>query len=193
MLSKDQMITELETNPEIRYRPVRAARNDECSSVFYDATKMKFTNIMMTRARRHIARREMHRVFRNVKHIQLEKWHKASEEDREKIECDPLKVFLKAIENCTPIMRLAPVRRGGITYKVPSPVTPEVAKWTAMKWLILAAEDHPKRQPIFFRDTLATALTEAADNEGRVVKRKQDLHRQCEANKAFAHFRWMRN
>lgn len=72
--------------------------------------------------------------------------------------------------------------------KVPVPITHNRSQFISMNWIIDAAKD--KERTIHFPEKLAYELIDASNNAGRVVKKKQDLHKQCEANRAFAHYRW---
>lgn len=92
------------------------------------------------------------------------------------------------MENCTPLLQLTPIKRGGATYQVPIPITEKHARFMAMKWLIIEANE--KERTTHFPEKLAAEILDAYNNTGKVVKRKQDLHKQCEANRAFAHYRW---
>lgn len=74
------------------------------------------------------------------------------------------------------------------SFQVPIPVSDKRSQFLSMKWLIEAAND--KERKVHFPEKLAYELIDAANNAGRVVKRKQDLHKQCEANRAYAHYRW---
>lgn len=68
------------------------------------------------------------------------------------------------------------------------PISDKRSQFLSMKWLIEASKD--KERTVHFPEKLAFELIDAASNKGRVVKKKQDLHRQCEANRAYAHYRW---
>jgi len=72
--------------------------------------------------------------------------------------------------------------------QVPIPITERHASFMAMKWLII--ESQTKHRRTHFPEKLASELLDAAAGVGKVVKKKQDLHRQCEANRAYAHYRW---
>lgn len=104
------------------------------------------------------------------------------------MELNPVNIFRKAIENSTPLLQLTPIKRGGATYQVPIPITDNHARFMAMKWLIVEATE--KERNTHFPEKLAAEILDAYNNTGKVVKRKQDLHKQCEANRAFAHYRW---
>lgn len=136
-----------------------------------------------------LARELVEKSFQNIKRIQIEKYHKCkSEEEKAQIELDPRVIFHQAIENCKPILALTPIKRGGVRYQVPVPITPKKSQFLSMKWLIAAATE--KDRNTRFYDQLAYELIDAANNKGKVIKRKQELHKQCEANRAYAHYRW---
>ena len=98
-----------------------------------------------------------------------------------------LEVFDQAIKNVTPMLEVRSRRVGGATYQVPTEVRPGRKLALAMRWIIGSAR---ARQGMSMAQGLAQELTEAAKNQGASVKRKEDLHRMAEANRAFAHYRW---
>lgn len=169
--------------------PMKAPNLDQTSSVLYDEQVRKFIRLVMRDGNKELARGMIEKAFENVKRSQLERYHKAeTNEEKSKIETNPLKIFHTAIENCKPIMKVTPIKRGGLTYQVPMPLSDSASLFRAMKWLIEAAKD--KERTIHFPEKLAWELLDAHRNQGRVVKRKIDLHRQCEENRAYVHYRW---
>ena len=98
-----------------------------------------------------------------------------------------LEVFDKAMENVSPQMELRSRRVGGANYQVPIEVRPERKVALALRWIIIAARAQ-KGKPM--HEKLAEELLNAANNTGNAVKKKMDVHRMAEANKAFAHFAW---
>ena len=98
---------------------------------------------------------------------------------------DPLQVFEKALENVTPMMEVSSRRIGGANYQIPIEVRPERKFFLASRWIIAAAKTR-KGKPMAKR--LADEILLAAKNEGEAVKKKQNVHRMAEANRAFAHF-----
>jgi small subunit ribosomal protein S7 len=100
---------------------------------------------------------------------------------------DPIKIFHRALENCQPSFEVKSRRVGGATYQVPIEVRPERRMALAMRWLVQFARKRPGKT---MRDKLANELIEAAHNRGQAVKKREDVHRMAEANKAFAHYRW---
>lgn len=173
---------------EMAFAPVKAAPNDFTSSVFHDDTVKKFTNMVVKGGDKVTARTLIEKTFEIVKRTQLAKYNAAIDAKKSNIECNPYKIFHQAVGNCKPIAELTPTKRGAVTYQVPVPISPRRSNFLGMKWLILAARD--KEQKVHFPEQLAKELLDAAKNQGKVVRKKQDLHIQCEANKAYAHFRW---
>ena len=100
---------------------------------------------------------------------------------------DALEAFDAALENVRPTVEVKSRRVGGSTYQVPVEVRPTRRNALAMRWVIEAAR---KRGDKSMALRLANELTDAADNKGSAVKKREDVHRMTEANKAFAHFRW---
>lgn len=168
--------------------PLKAARNNETSSVFHDEILSKFTNYIMKGGQKRLARELIEKALENIKRIQLERYNLADPEERAKIELNPVAILHKAIENCRPILILTPVKRGGSKYQVPVPLTEKRSYFIAMRWLVHAGRE--KERTVHFPEKIAWELLDAAANTGRVVKKKHELHKQCEANRAYAHYRW---
>jgi small subunit ribosomal protein S7 len=99
----------------------------------------------------------------------------------------PLDVFDQALRNATPVLEVKPRRVGGATYQVPVEIRGERRNSLAMRWLINAARGRNGRS---MTEKLAGELLDAFNNTGATVKRREDVHRMAEANKAFAHYRW---
>jgi small subunit ribosomal protein S7 len=169
--------------------PIKAARNNDSSSIFHDDLLSKFTNYIMKGGQKQLARNLIERCFENIKRIQLEKYNRAqTEEEKSKIETNPLTILHLAIENSRPRLYITPIKRGGVKYQVPVPITEKHSYFRACKWMVEASREKETRQHL--PEKMAFELIDAASNQGRVVKRKQDLHRLCEANRAYAHYRW---
>ena len=99
---------------------------------------------------------------------------------------EPLEVFQQAMKNATPMMEVRPKRVGGATYQVPTELRPKRSQAMAMQWLIRGAR---ARKGMAMRRGLALELMEASRGEGAAVRRREELHRMAEANRAFVHFR----
>ncbi|MBQ2894223.1 MAG: 30S ribosomal protein S7 [Clostridia bacterium] len=100
---------------------------------------------------------------------------------------DPMEVFNKAINNLMPMLECKARRVGGANYQVPMEVRPERRQTLAIRWLVMFAR---KRSERFMHLRLAGELMDACNEMGGAFKRKEEMHRSAEANKAFAHFRW---
>ena len=100
---------------------------------------------------------------------------------------DPLIVFQRAMQNASPLLEIKSRRIGGANYQVPREVNPKRRVALALRWLIGAARAKTGK-PMAIK--LAEEISLAAKNEGAAIKRKADMHRMAEANKAFAHFAW---
>jgi small subunit ribosomal protein S7 len=100
---------------------------------------------------------------------------------------DPLKVFKKAVENCKPLLEVKTRRVGGANYQVPVEVPANRRTSLAIRWLITQARLRPEKG---MAEKLANELNDAANMRGGAIKKKDDVHRMAEANKAFAHYRW---
>lgn len=114
-------------------------------------------------------------------------FYTAMDSIRDKTGDDPLKLFKKAVENCKPMLEVKTRRVGGANYQVPVEVPQNRRTSLALRWLITNARGRPEKS---MADKLAGELTDAANLRGGAVKKKDDVHRMAEANKAFAHFRW---
>lgn len=111
--------------------------------------------------------------------------YKALDEVAKMTEKDPLEVFEKALDNASPLFEVVSKRVGGANYQVPREVRPERKFFLACKWIIEAAQS-VKGKPMAVR--LANELIAAFNNDGNAIKKKQNVHKMAEANRAFAHF-----
>ena len=103
------------------------------------------------------------------------------------VKSDPVELFKKALESIGPMVEVKSRRVGGATYQVPIEVRPSRRQALAMRWLVEAAR---KRNEKSMDHRLAGELADAAEGKGSAVKKKEDVHRMAEANKAFSHFRF---
>ena len=105
----------------------------------------------------------------------------------EKTGKDAIEVFEEAMNNVMPVLEVKARRIGGATYQVPVEVRPERRQALALRWLTMFSR---KRGEKTMQDRLAGEIMDAANNTGSAVKRKEDMHKMADANKAFAHYRW---
>ncbi|MHB8348024.1 MAG: 30S ribosomal protein S7 [Acidiferrobacterales bacterium] len=105
----------------------------------------------------------------------------------EKTKSDPLQLFGQAIENLRPLVEVKSRRVGGATYQVPVEVRPARQTALAMRWVTDAARARGEKS---MGARLAAELLDAAEKRGNAMKKREDVHRMAEANKAFSHYRW---
>lgn len=140
--------------------------------MYGDTIVSKFMNVVMNCGKRTVAEEIVYGAFDVV-------------QDRTREE--PLKIFHRALDNCKPMVEVKSRRVGGATYQVPVEVRHDRQLALAMRWLVGFARQRPGKT---MREKLANELIEAAHNRGNAVKKRDDVHRMAEANKAFAHYRW---
>jgi small subunit ribosomal protein S7 len=100
---------------------------------------------------------------------------------------DPVKVWEKALTNVKPKVEVKSRRVGGSTYQVPVDVRPDRSQALGMRWLVLYARDRGEKTMI---EKLANEILDASANKGNAVKKREDVHKMADANKAFSHYRW---
>lgn len=103
---------------------------------------------------------------------------------------DSVKIFNQAIENIKPDMEVRPRRVGGAAYQIPIPVRGPRRESLAIRWLIFAARARSSSEFHTFAEKLAVEIMDAAKGGGGAVKKRQEMERMAESNRAFAHFRW---
>jgi small subunit ribosomal protein S7 len=155
--------------PRRRRAEVREVQPDP---VYNSTLAEKFVNSMMWQGKKATSQK----IF-----------YTAMDKIRERSGDDPLKLFKKAVENCKPVLEVKTRRVGGANYQVPVEVPPNRRTSLAIRWLLSNARSRPdKGMP----EKLANELNDAANMRGGAIKKKDDVHRMAEANKAFAHYRW---
>ena len=100
---------------------------------------------------------------------------------------DPLKVFKKAVDNVKPALEVKSRRVGGANYQVPVEVNPDRRISLSIRWIIAHARNRHEKSMV---GKLAAELLDASNHRGGAMKKKDDIHRMAEANKAFSHYRW---
>lgn len=139
---------------------------------FNDTVVTKFVNNIMLQGKKNVA----FTIF-----------YDAIEKVAAKTQEEGLEVWRRALENVTPAVEVRSRRVGGATFQIPSPIRDERKSSMAMKWLIGYAR---KRNEKSMSEKLAGEIIAAAKNEGAAYKKREDVHRMAEANKAFSHFRF---
>ena len=104
-----------------------------------------------------------------------------------KTKSDPIKVFEQALENVMPTIEVRSRRVGGATYQVPVEVRSVRRQALGIRWLITAARDRNEKT---MTERLSAELLDASNGRGNAVKKREDVHRMAEANRAFSHYRW---
>lgn len=116
--------------------------------------------------------------------------YQTMDELKKKTDKNPLEVFNKALDNIKPMMEVRPRRVGGAAYQIPMSVRGERRESLAIRWLINSAKKRSNKEFHNFWQKLAAEIIDASNNQGGAIKKRDEIHRMAEANKAFAHFRW---
>ena len=132
----------------------------------------KFVNVVMRDGKKAVAEQIVYKAFDMV---------------AERAKDDPLKVWDRALSNVRPRVEVKSRRVGGSTYQVPVDVRPDRSLALGMRWLVEFARERNEKTMM---DRLANEIVDAAQNRGNAVKKREDVHKMADANKAFAHYRW---
>lgn len=147
-------------------------REVEPDLVYSDTTVTAFINKLMREGKKNLASRIFYGGCRLI---------------QERSGQEPLKVFRQAVDNVKPRIEVKSRRVGGATYQVPVEVAPRRAQSLALRWLVAASNVRPERTAV---ERVAGELLDAAAGRGGAVKKKDDVERMAEANRAYAHYRW---
>ena len=153
-------------------RRVAAKREILPDPKFGNITLAKFINHLMVSGKKSVAESIVYRALAKVE---------------ERTKADPLELFDKALETIQPMVEVKSRRVGGATYQVPVEVRPSRRTALAMRWLVDASRKRGEKDMSL---RLAGELLDAAEGRGAAVKKREDVHRMAEANKAFAHYRF---
>ena len=140
--------------------------------IFNSTSVSRFTNMIMSDGKKRTAEKII---------------YDALEIMAEKNKADPLSMMEKALQNVSPSVEVKYRRVGGPNYQVPIEVNPRRRVSLAMRWILDAAS---KRNEKTMKNKLASELLDACEGKGSAVKKREDVHKMAEANKAFAHYRW---
>lgn len=132
----------------------------------------KMVNIVMERGKKSKAEGVVYGAFDVIK---------------EKLQKDPLEVFKQAIENARPLLETKSRRVGGATYQIPISVRPDRGTGLAIRWIRMFARDRHGKP---MREKLAEELINAYNKTGPAIKKREDVHKMAESNRAFAHYKW---
>ena len=150
-----------------------AKREQVPDALYGSALVTKFINTIMSEGKRSTAERILYQSFELIK---------------ERSGDDPLKIFKKALDNVKPALEVKSRRVGGSNYQVPVEVNPNRRLSLSIRWLVGYARDRGDGKTM--QEKLANELLDASNLRGGAVKKREDVHRMAEANKAFAHYRW---
>ena len=150
-----------------------AKREPLADPVYSSTLANKFVNSMMWGGKKSTAQGIFYQAMKNLE-------EKGGGEEA-------IKLFKKAVENCKPLLEVKTRRVGGANYQVPIEVNPDRRTSLAIRWLITYGRARGEKGMI---DKLSNELLDAANGRGAAMKKKEDVHRMAEANKAFAHYRW---
>ncbi|MCS6799285.1 MAG: 30S ribosomal protein S7 [Myxococcota bacterium] len=139
---------------------------------YRDRMVAKFCNVVMRRGKKSLAERIVYGAFDAIQARTQE---------------DPLEVFRRALDSVKPKLEVKSRRVGGATYQVPVEVRPERRVALAMRWITEFARERGEKTMM---DRLAAELIDASQGRGNAVKKRDDVHKMAEANRAFAHYRW---
>ncbi len=140
--------------------------------IYNDVRVTKLVNNIMLDGKKGVAQKICYDAFEIIK---------------EKTSEDPLEVFNKALDNTMPLLEVKARRVGGANYQVPIEVRPERRQTLALRWLVSFSR---KRSERTMKERLAGELMDAAKEAGGAYRKKEEIHRMADANRAFAHFRW---
>ena|SRR6202521_3606283 len=149
-----------------------AKRTVPADAVYQSDLVTKFINSMMWQGKRSTAEGIFYEALAKV---------------QEKGGDEALKLFKKAVENAKPLLEVKTRRVGGANYQVPVEVPNNRRTSLAIRWILQNARTRPEKS---MPEKLANELNDAANSRGGAIKKKDDVHRMAEANKAFAHYRW---
>ncbi|CAH0993232.1 30S ribosomal protein S7 [Sinobacterium norvegicum] len=139
---------------------------------FGDVTLAKFINHVMVSGKKSVAERIVYKALASV---------------AEKTNKEPVEVFLEALENIAPMVEVKSRRVGGATYQVPVEVRPSRRHALSMRWLVEYSRNRGEKS---MQQRLAGEIVDASQGKGAAVKKREDVHRMAEANKAFSHYRF---
>ncbi len=141
--------------------------------IFGNTVVTRFINKLMERGKKNVAEGIFYKALDIIK-----------EKSKEP---EPMKIFMKALDNVKPVLEVKSRRVGGATYQVPVDVSPDRRTSLAIKWIVQFAKNK-KGKPM--REKLADEILDAAKGTGASMKKKEDTHKMAEANRAFAHYKW---
>ncbi|CAD6194481.1 unnamed protein product [Caenorhabditis auriculariae] len=194
ILDTNELRKPLNADDERNFLFVKSMKSDETPVFYRDHVIDKLVRVCIKDGKKEKARKNVLSALETIKRRQYKAWLKNESSpdtagEANKVELDPFVIARKAIKNCYPLMKLQGVTRGGTTYQVPFPIEQPEAEFRAMKSMRDICRGRAKHGETHFKDILANELLAAYQNEGLTIQAKQELHKTCEANRAYAHYR----
>ncbi|XP_013408597.1 28S ribosomal protein S7, mitochondrial isoform X2 [Lingula anatina] len=180
-------VTDMQSG-KYKRKTVRYAESDQSTVLTHDQIVRKFIVLIMKGGNKDTARRIMDKTMEEIKRRQVREFHRATESQKLQIITDPRKIFNQAVNNLKPVLLVTSVKRGGIAYQVPVPCPEKRQLFEAMK-IIKAALAEKTNSRIPFHEKLATIIMDAAEFKGKAMDRKIEILKNCERNRAYAHFK----
>uniref|UniRef100_A0AC35U8Y5 Ribosomal_S7 domain-containing protein n=1 Tax=Rhabditophanes sp. KR3021 TaxID=114890 RepID=A0AC35U8Y5_9BILA len=188
-LDMDELAKPIDADDQRKFLYAKAMHFDQ-SPVFYrNHVVDKLVRVCMKDGKKDVVRKNVLSALEIIKRRQYKVWAKANAEEKNGIELNPFTITEKAMLNCRPMMKLQGVTRGGVTYQVPFPIRDDEAEFKAMKMMRDVCRTKAKRGESHLDQMLASEILAAYKNEGMTIQTKQELHKVCEANRAYAHYR----
>ncbi|KAI6175434.1 Ribosomal-S7 domain-containing protein [Aphelenchoides bicaudatus] len=166
----------------------KAPRSDQTPVFYRDHVVDKFVRVCLKEGAKDTAQKSIYRALELIKQRQY-RINRNRKPDEPEVETNPFVIANKALKNCRPLMKLLNCTRGGVTYKVPFPIPEAEAEFRAMKMMREVCRLKAKGGDLKFADAVANEMLAAYKNEGQTIQTKQELHKLCDANRAFAHYR----
>ena len=143
--------------------------------IYRSTSVTKLINRSMKDGKKSVAQKQVYMAFEKIK---------------KETKDDPMKVFTQALDNVKPHMEVRPRRVGGAAYQIPMPVRGARRETLGLRWLIFAARKRSNSEYHTYSEKLVAEIIDAANGEGGAVKKREEVEKMAEANRACAHFRW---
>lgn len=150
-------------------------RKTQPDPIYKNPMVTKLINRSMKDGKKSVAQKQVYNAFEIIE---------------KKTKEEPMKVYDKALLNIKPTMEIRPRRVGGAAYQIPVPVAGDRRDTLAIRWLVQGARTRSNSEYHTYAEKLSAEIIDASNNEGVAYKKKTDVERMAEANRAFAHFRW---
>jgi len=181
----------VDVNDELSKVKLKAAPSSQTYSAYYDSTLHNFKAHILKQGKQALASKIMRQTLEHIKCVQIKKYNATPDLEKDDVELNPLVIFHTALENAKPIVGVKRLTRGAQAYQVPYPLSPQQQFFMTVKWMLNHVRSGKPNTPAAIR--LGNELLAAYNGEGVAMKRKQELHKLAESNRAYAHFRWKKS